>query len=233
MKRKKIYGIFMLVAIAVFLFAGGRILQIYLNYQESQKVYEQMEEFTQKTENHDLSPEAVPGETPEEVAEQGFLQVDFNKLEEINPDVIAWIEIPGLEISYPVVQGRDNDYYLHHLITGENHKSGSIFMDFHNQEDLSDRNTIIYGHNMKDGSMFGTLDQYQSQALYRNYPYFYMYVPGYIYEYQIFPVMQHRRIIQHILMIFLLLRTMKFFWKHYKEVLSITQGRQLPGRIRW
>lgn len=127
MKRKKIYGIFMLVAIAVFLFAGGRILQIYLNYQESQKVYEQMKEFTQKIENQDLSPEAVPGETPEEVAEQGFLQ-----------------------------------------------------------EDLSDRNTIIYGHNMKDGSMFGTLDQYQSQALYRNYPYFYMYVPGYIYEYQIF-----------------------------------------------
>ena len=77
MKRKKIYGIFMLVAIAVFLFAGGMILQIYLNYQESQKVYEQMEEFTQKTENHDLSPEAVPGETPEEVAEQGFLQVDL------------------------------------------------------------------------------------------------------------------------------------------------------------
>lgn len=162
------------------------ILQIYLNYQESQKVYEQMEGFTQKIEDQDLSPEAVPGETPEEVAEQGVLQVDFNKLEEINPDVIAWIEIPGLEISYPVVQGRDNDYYLHHLITGENHKSGSIFMDFHNQEDLSDRNTIIYGHNMKDGSMFGTLDQYQSQALYRNYPCFYMYVPGYIYEYQIF-----------------------------------------------
>ena len=150
MKRKKIYGIFMLVAIAVFLFAGERILQIYLNYQESQKVYEQMEGFTQKIEDQDLSPEAVPGETPEEVAEQGFLQVDFNKLEEINPDVIAWIEIPGLEISYPVVQGRDNDYYLHHLITGENHKSGSIFMDFQNQEDLSDRNTIIYGHNMKD-----------------------------------------------------------------------------------
>ena len=176
-------------------------MQIYLNYQESQKVYKQMEGFTQKIEDQDLSPEAVPGETTGEVVEQGFLQVDFNKLEEINPDVIAWIEIPGLEISYPVVQGRDNDYYLHHLITGENHKSGSIFMDFHNQENLSDRNSIIYGHNMKDGSMFGTLDQYQSQALYRNYPCFICIVPGYIYEYQIFPVMQHRRIIQHILMI--------------------------------
>ena len=221
MKRKKIYGIFMLVAIAVFLFAGGRILQIYLNYQESQKVYEQMEGFTQKIEDQDLSPEAVPGETPEEVAEQGVLQVDFNKLEEINPDVIAWIEIPGLEISYPVVQGRDNDYYLHHLITGENHKSGSIFMDFQNQEDLSDRNTIIYGHNMKDGSMFiETILVFicMCQDIFMSI--------------RFFPVMQHQRIIQHILMIFLLLRTMKFFWKHYKEVLSITQGRQLPRRIR-
>lgn len=68
MKRKKIYGIFMLVAIAVFLFAGGRILQIYLNYQESQKVYEQMEGFTQKIEDQDLSPEAVPGETPGDIS---------------------------------------------------------------------------------------------------------------------------------------------------------------------
>ena len=83
MKRKKIYGIFMLVAIAVFLFAGGRILQIYLNYQESQKVYKQMEGFTQKIEDQDLSPEAVPGETTGEVVEQGFLQVDFNKLKSI------------------------------------------------------------------------------------------------------------------------------------------------------
>lgn len=186
MKQKKIYGIFMLAATAIFLFAAGRMLQIYLNYQESQKVYEQMEEFTQKIEKQELPSVEVPGEIPEENAEQGFLQVDFNKLEEINPDIIAWIEIPGLEISYPVVQGKDNEYYLHHLITGEKHKSGSIFMDFHNQEDLSDRNSIIYGHNMKDGSMFGTLDQYQEQSLYQNYPCFYMYVPGYVYEYQIF-----------------------------------------------
>ena len=186
MKQKKIYGIFMLAATAIFLFAAGRMLQIYLNYQESQKVYEQMEEFTQKIEKQELPSVEVPGEIPEENAEQGFLQVDFNKLEEINPDIIAWIEIPGLEISYPVVQGKDNEYYLHHLITGEKYKSGSIFMDFHNQEDLSDRNSIIYGHNMKEGSMFGTLDQYQEQSLYQNYPCFYMYVPGYVYEYQIF-----------------------------------------------
>ena len=111
MKQKKIYGIFMLAATAIFLFAAGRMLQIYLNYQESQKVYEQMEEFTQKIEKQELPSVEVPGEIPEENAEQGFLQVDFNKLEEINPDIIAWIEIPGLEISYPVVQGRDNDYY--------------------------------------------------------------------------------------------------------------------------
>ena len=106
-------------------------------------------------------------------------------------------------------------------------------MDFHNQENLSDRNSIIYGHNMKDGSMFGTLDQYQSQALYRNYPCFYMYVPGYIYEYQIFPVMQHRRIIQHILMIFLLSEDYEVFLEtlqrsaEYNTGMTVTEEDQV------
>ena len=92
-------------------------------------------------------------------------------------------------------------------------------MDFQNQEDLSDRNTIIYGHNMKDGSMFGTLNQYQSQALYRNYPYFYMYVPGYIYEYQIFSCYAAPTDHPAYTYDFPTSGTMKFFWKHYKEVL--------------
>lgn len=115
-----------------------------------------------------------------EVASNGDLGtlVQISEDEDNNP-IVQIVFTDGRRVKYeaeqvemmehPVVQGRDNDYYLHHLITGENHKSGSIFMDFHNQEDLSDRNTIIYGHNMKDGSMFGTLDQYQSQALYRKH----------------------------------------------------------------
>ena len=104
----------------------------------------------------------------------------------MNPDVIGWIEIPGLSISYPVVQGTDNAYYLHHLFTGEYNSSGSIFADCHNQPDFTDQNTIIYGHNMKNGSMFGTLSRYQDEALWEASPYFYLYVPGKVLKYQIF-----------------------------------------------
>ena len=99
-----------------------------------------------------------------------FLQVDFESLQSINPEVIAWIQIPALDISYPVAKGTDNAYYLHHMINGETNKSGSIFMDYHNQEDFTDRNTIIYGHNMRDGSMFGTLEKYQDPGVYDVYP---------------------------------------------------------------
>lgn len=79
----------------------------------------------------------------------GYLKIDFEGLQAVNPDVIAWIDIPGLSISYPVVQGTDNAYYLHHLFTGEYNSSGSIFADWHNQPDFADPNTIVYGHNMK------------------------------------------------------------------------------------
>ena len=116
----------------------------------------------------------------------GYLKIDFEGLQAVNPDVIAWIDIPGLSISYPVVQGTDNAYYLHHLFTGEYNSSGSIFADWHNQPDFTDPNTIVYGHNMKNGSMFGTLSHYQDQALWEASPYFYLYVPGKVLKYQIF-----------------------------------------------
>ena len=78
--------------------------------------------------------------------------------------MIAWIDIPGLSVSYPVVQRNDNAYYLHHLITGEYNSSGSIFADCHKPAGFSrTRNTIIYGQ-YENGSMFGTLSHYQDQA---------------------------------------------------------------------
>ena len=77
------------------------------------------------------------GEEPD-AEPDGYLQIDFEGLQAVNPDVIGWIDIPGLSISYPVVQGTDNAYYLHHLFTGEYNSSGSIFADWHNQPDFTD-----------------------------------------------------------------------------------------------
>ena len=118
------------------------------------------------------------GEAPsEEKQEEQANGVDFTSLERINPDVVGWLAAEGTEIDYPVVRGKDNKFYLHHLFTGERNKLGSIFMDYRNHSDFSDKNTIIYGHNMKDGSMFSSLTKYKDQRYYDNFPTMLLYTP--------------------------------------------------------
>lgn len=114
----------------------------------------------------------------EEKKEQQINGVDFISLERINPDVVGWIAAKGTEIDYPVVRGKDNDFYLRHLFTGERNKRGSIFMDYRNHSDFSDKNVIIYGHNMKDGSMFSSLTKYKDQRYYDNFPTMLLYTPA-------------------------------------------------------
>ena len=92
------------------------------------------------------------------------------------------------DISYPIVQGTDNDYYLHHTYKKEEVFAGSIFMDCKNSKDFSDQNTIVYGHNMKNGSMFGTLKQYKLQETIDKSPYFWIITPDEAYKYKIFAV---------------------------------------------
>lgn len=81
--------------------------------------------------------------------------IDWNELSKSGKDIVAWLDIPALGIAYPVVQGDDNEFYLHHLPNGEYKNAGSLFMEAANNSDLSDINTVIYGHNMDNGSMFG------------------------------------------------------------------------------
>jgi len=118
------------------------------------------------------------GEAPsEEKQEEQANGVDFTSLERINPDVVGWIAAEGTKIDYPVVWGKDNYFYLHHLFTGERNKLGSIFMDYRNHSDFLDKNTIIYGHNMKDGSMFSFLTKYKVQRYFDNFQTMLLYTP--------------------------------------------------------
>ena len=86
--------------------------------------------------------------------------VDFDGLQAINEDIIAWLRVGALDLSYPVTQAEDNDYYLHRTFRREDNFAGCIFLDYLNEPDFSDQNSIIYGHNMKNGSMFGTLSHF-------------------------------------------------------------------------
>ena len=115
------------------------------------------------------------------------MEVDFKALREKNPDTVGWLYVGSCGISYPILQGEDNDYYMNHTFEGTVNSSGAIIMDYRDDKYLKDWNTFIYGHNMKNGSMFGSLKKLlKDETLYDSDPYIYIYLPGYIYRYKIF-----------------------------------------------
>lgn len=105
-----------------------------------------------------------------DLADSMLFEIDWNALYQINPDIVAWIIVPDTQINYPVVQTTDNDYYVNHSFKKEKLSSGAIFIDCENHADFSDFNTILYGHNMRNGSMFATLNQYADEAFYKAHP---------------------------------------------------------------
>lgn len=125
-------------------------------------------------------------ELPENVPDR--LTVDFEGLRKINADVVGWICLPAANISYPIVQSGDNEYYLHRAFDREYLFAGSIFLDEDNDSDFEDDNSIIYGHNMRDGSMFARLKEYQKEDVCGSCPYFWIYTPCRDYLYQIYSV---------------------------------------------
>ncbi len=115
------------------------------------------------------------------------LNIDMETLKEMNGDFRGWIYFPAVEVSYPVVQGEDNNYYLKHSFEEEKSNSGSIFMDCGASPDWSDRNTFVFGHNMRDGSMFGTFKELvDDPSLLDANPRFYIYTENTVYTYEIF-----------------------------------------------
>ncbi len=103
--------------------------------------------------------------------------IDFTTLRAQNPDVVAWIRIPGTQIDYPVVQGEDNDYYLHHDLNGDDSASGTIFLDYADQVDFSTLHNLFYGHHMRDGSMFKDICKYKDQAYFDEHKEILLYTP--------------------------------------------------------
>lgn len=119
-------------------------------------------------------------------AEMAPLTVDFEALREANPDVVGWIYCEGTVIDYPVLQGEDNDYYLHHTMDGKYSAAGSIFADAENGKGFQDANTVLYGHHMKNKSMFATLDSWQEQQYYEAHPVMWLLTPEQDYKIVLF-----------------------------------------------
>ncbi len=104
--------------------------------------------------------------------------IDFDRLHEISGDAVAWIYSPDTRLNYVIAQAEDNDHYLHRLLDGSAAKGGTLFADYRCRADFSDWNTVVYGHNMKNGTMFKTLLNYQAPEYYEAHPVMYLYTPG-------------------------------------------------------
>jgi len=114
-------------------------------------------------------------------------RIDFDALREINPDLFAWLLINDTNIDYPVAQHPiEDDYYLNHDMYGEPRFAGCLFIQKANKNDFSDPNTVIYGHNMKSGSMFSSLHYFENGNFFDGHPYIYVYTPDRILVYEVF-----------------------------------------------
>ena len=138
----------------------------------------------QETETAEIPP--TPEQEPLEEHALYLEHLDLHELRKTNPDVLGWISIPGTQLDYPLLQGEDNQYYLKRTWQGKSNSAGSIFLECKVDPTFEDFNTIIYGHNMKNGSMFGSLRQYRTQSHYEANPWIYIVDDAGIRRYEIF-----------------------------------------------
>ena len=184
-KKKKsdvLLTIALIVAIAVFCYAAFNLYHIYTEYKKGTDEYNQFEEMAVTERDADSAEVAGPS-----AQIKPPIEVDFDKLKSVNEDVVGWIYVDALpDISYPIVKGKDNQTYLHQTYEKNYNFAGTIFVDYENSGDFSDCNTLVYGHNMKNGSMFGHLKKFrEDDKLYKQDKYFWILTPERNYRYEI------------------------------------------------
>lgn len=167
--KKVIQNLIMILCIIVFVFFGYKIY----NYNKEENELEKLRD--------DLIEGAIIKNVPENQISEGMegtklpIEIDFSVLKSKNKDIVAWLYSEGTPINYPIAQSNDNDYYLRRLLNGKYNQAGTIFMDYRNNSNFNDFNTIIYGHNMKNDTMFGSLINYEKQDYFNEHKNMYLF----------------------------------------------------------
>lgn len=180
--------IVMLCALCVFIYSSFQLTNNYLDYEDGKDDYKDLNEMFKVPD--------ISGEEETKVDSNGNIILsnnnegakwvwNYDSMLAINPDSKGWIS-QGNMVSYPILQGTDNDYYLSHTAYYSENKNGSVFIDYRNKDGLESRNCIIYGHDMLNGSMFGSLIKYTSKDYYDQNPTFDVYVGYKHYKYYVF-----------------------------------------------
>ena len=140
-----------IILFSILIYSGIKIFKWYKDKTNNNKIAEQIK-----------STVIVEEENGDEYT------VDFNKLKEQNNETIAWLKVNNTNVEYPVVKGTNNSFYLNHSFDKSNNSAGWIFADYRNKFDNTDKNIVIYGHNMRDGSMFGSMLNILNAKWYEN-----------------------------------------------------------------
>ncbi|MBR6033318.1 MAG: class B sortase [Clostridia bacterium] len=152
-KRKIISSIILIISISAMLFSGYKIIAWFEDNKKSKQIAEE------------ISNAVVVIEHAKAGAEKQY-EIDFNNLKSKNDETVGWIKVNGTDIEYPVVKTKDNDYYMNHSFDKSYNGAGWIFVDCETKLDGTDRNIVIFGHNRRDGSMFGTLKNILTEQWY-------------------------------------------------------------------
>lgn len=185
---RKLYWLLLLAAVGVFVFSGVKLLGYYRQTRAADDVNQSMiQAAVYQIKEPEMSVSSGGGSDNAKGTEvfPAPISVDFAVLQAQYPDMVGWLYSADTPINYPIMRSADNAYYLRRLPDGTNNPNGSLFMDYRNSSDFSDLHTIIYGHNMKNSYMFGTLENYREQSYYDAHPIMYLLTPTQDYQVQI------------------------------------------------
>ena len=196
MNNKLLLLIILIASIGGSMVMGKKLFSALHEYKAGEKIYKEISEIayiqtptvSPGSANSDKAEIVLTSEQDEKYqpTENNSSPIDFDSLTEISTDIRGWLRLEGTRVDYPVMQSKDNDYYLNRAVNGIWNKVGTPFMDFRNNGDFSDRLTVIYGHYMGDGSMFTDIHNYKSQKFYDEHTYIDLYTP--VGSYRILPV---------------------------------------------
>ncbi|NLY09266.1 MAG: class B sortase [Tissierellia bacterium] len=189
--KARVRNFTIIVLILIILFSGWMLFRELLEYSESRKMYTEVAENAVIKAPLKLENQISDSDTDSIGTCEAEISVDFNHLESVNPDIIAWIRREDGKLNYPIVQSEDNNYYLYRSVDKRNNKCGSIFMDAVNNADFSDDITLIYGHNMNDGSMFASLKGYEDKDKVGFLPEIRIFTPNNVFAFEVKYVYLH------------------------------------------
>lgn len=195
-KKNRFVSFFLTIGIVicagVMAFSAYKLISTWLEYRAGDEEYAGLREYTVVVEPEEEEEEIILDEVIDEEDTRSRrkppIEVNWSELKAINKEIVGWLYIGALDVSYPIVQGEDNDFYLHRTFEKQDNFAGAIFVESENKGDFTDPNTIIYGHNMNNGSMFGSLKRLTNEELYKNDPYFWILTPVGNYRYRMFSI---------------------------------------------